>query len=246
MDVKILEKKDNKMTLQIDGIDPAFANALRRIMTNEIPTLAIEDVEFVENDSGFYDETLAHRLGLIPFKFDNLTSKGEVSIKLDKTGPCMVRSGDLETSVSGVVPTDPELPIIELLEGQKLKFNAVAKLGLGSEHAKWQPAVVGYRYFPIVKVKDKGDLAAAMKVCPQGVFGKKSDGSIGVVKSFNCDLNMRCTEVTDAVSISYDDTKFIFTIESVCGLSVEEIFSRALDILEEKSEDFIKAVKAEL
>ena len=257
MDVRIIDKKDRKIVVQIDDIDISFANALRRIMLNEIPVLSIDDVNFIDNNSGFYDEILAHRLGLIPLTFSNLNLKSEckcngkgcinceVSISLNKKGPCVVKAGDIISSLADVNPLDPEILLVELLEGQSVKLEAIARLGLGSDHAKWQPAVVGYRYFPIVRTKDKEDLAPALKICPQGVYGKK-DGSIGVVKSINCDLCMRCTEVTDSISISYDDTKFIFTIESVSGMSAEDIFIQALDILGQKSKDFIKTVKSEL
>lgn len=48
------------------GIDAAIANALRRILISEIPTMAIEYVYIMNNTSVIQDEVLAHRLGLIP------------------------------------------------------------------------------------------------------------------------------------------------------------------------------------
>lgn len=50
------------------GIDASIANAFRRILISEIPTLAIETVYIENNTSVIQDEVLAHRLGLIPFK----------------------------------------------------------------------------------------------------------------------------------------------------------------------------------
>ncbi|KAL8662466.1 MAG: hypothetical protein Q9202_004709 [Teloschistes flavicans] len=48
------------------GIDASIANAFRRILLAEIPTLAIEYVFVHDNTSIVQDEVLAHRLGLIP------------------------------------------------------------------------------------------------------------------------------------------------------------------------------------
>ncbi|KAK0733970.1 DNA-directed RNA polymerase [Lasiosphaeria miniovina] len=50
------------------GIHAAVANAFRRIMIADIPTLAIETVFIENNTSVIQDEVLSHRLGLIPFK----------------------------------------------------------------------------------------------------------------------------------------------------------------------------------
>lgn len=55
------------------------ANALRRVMIAEVPTVAIEHVYIVNNTSIIQDEVLSHRLGLIPLAVDPrlLEWKGE-------------------------------------------------------------------------------------------------------------------------------------------------------------------------
>jgi RNA polymerase Rpb3/Rpb11 dimerisation domain len=50
------------------GVDASIANAFRRILIAEIPTLAIEYVFVWNNTSIVQDEVLAHRLGLVPLK----------------------------------------------------------------------------------------------------------------------------------------------------------------------------------
>ncbi|RHZ56046.1 hypothetical protein CDV55_105067 [Aspergillus turcosus] len=50
------------------GLDASIANAFRRILMAEVPTLAIEYVFVHNNTSVIQDEVLASRLGLIPLK----------------------------------------------------------------------------------------------------------------------------------------------------------------------------------
>ena len=57
---------DEEIQFEMVGVDPAVANALRRILISEVPTVAIETVYLHNNTSIIQDEVLAHRLGLIP------------------------------------------------------------------------------------------------------------------------------------------------------------------------------------
>lgn len=52
------------------GLDTSIANAFRRIMISEVPSVAIEFVYIFNNTSIIQDEVLAHRLGLVPLKVD--------------------------------------------------------------------------------------------------------------------------------------------------------------------------------
>ncbi|SNX82160.1 probable Rpc40 - 40 kD subunit of DNA-directed RNA polymerases I and III [Melanopsichium pennsylvanicum] len=48
------------------GVDASIANAIRRVLMAEVPTVAIEHVYIWNNTSIIQDEVLSHRLGLIP------------------------------------------------------------------------------------------------------------------------------------------------------------------------------------
>ncbi|XP_026760687.2 DNA-directed RNA polymerases I and III subunit RPAC1 [Galleria mellonella] len=66
----IVRMNDFEMEFDLIGIQPAFANAFRRLMLSEVPSMAIEKVAIRNNTSIIQDEVLAHRLGLIPLKAD--------------------------------------------------------------------------------------------------------------------------------------------------------------------------------
>jgi len=158
MKIGILEKNPERIKFFVEGIKPGFANALRRAMVSEVPTMAIEWVDFKRNDSALYDEIIASRLGQIPLTYDIRAYKSPeeckdadvkdsrcyVKLKLKKKGPCMVYSGDLKSGDPSVKPRYDKIPIVELFEGEELELLAYARLGRGREHAKWQGAVVGY------------------------------------------------------------------------------------------------------
>ncbi|XP_028771509.1 DNA-directed RNA polymerases I and III subunit rpac1-like [Neltuma alba] len=68
--VQVNRLTEDDMEFDMMGIDPALANAFRRILIAEVPTMAIERVYIANNTSVIQDEVLSHRLGLIPIKAD--------------------------------------------------------------------------------------------------------------------------------------------------------------------------------
>lgn len=259
MQIKILEKNDVKLKFILEGTDFAFANALRRVMSGEIPVMAVEDVDFEENTSGLFDEAVAHRLGLIPLTFDpklyrtkdecKCNGKGcsncEVTLVLEKQGPCVVRAGDMKSTADDVRAADPGMPVAELLEKQRLRFSAVAQLGFGKDHAKWQAAIAGYQNLPAVRVNAEKASTDIVDICPTHVFEKR-DGKARVANEAACILCMRCVEASEGVAVKADENAFIFTVESVSGLKPQQIVETALDVLEQKAEDFLTEAKKKL
>eukprot|EP01084_Bolivina_argentea_P150455 262758_1 len=70
IDIKEIDYENNSMIFDMIGIDTSIANAFRRVLLSEIPTMAIEDCCVLQNNSIIQDEVLCHRLGLIPIKVD--------------------------------------------------------------------------------------------------------------------------------------------------------------------------------
>ena len=64
--IKILHVDMYTIKFELQNTDLTVANALRRIIIAEVPTMAIDKVEIEENISPLHDEYIAHRTGLIP------------------------------------------------------------------------------------------------------------------------------------------------------------------------------------
>ena len=123
-----------------------YANALRRICLNGVPIFAIDTVDIIENTSVIPDEGLALTLGMIPLKtelngFDESNSR--VILVLDSEAAentKIVTSAELESKDQVVKPISKQIPIVHLAPGQRIKLEAYARLGRGTEHAKWNSA----------------------------------------------------------------------------------------------------------
>lgn len=250
MQVEVLNKSKSEIQFLVQGIKSSFASALRRTMMTEIPTMAIEYVDFKKNDSALNDEIVSNRLGLIPLTFDrdaynvnqdcsNCKGKGcsrcQVKLVLKKKGPGMAYSGDLKSDSKDVKPVFDDIPIVELFNDQEMQFEAIAQLGFGKVHMKWQGAVVGYQENPVL-VKKEVKMCSIHKPIPAngGYLIRKSD----------CEMCVDATEEArkkgDAAVI---EGGFVFNAESVCGLDAEDVVTSASDVLVEKFGEFGKDLR---
>ena len=150
MSLEIINENDEKVSVKIKGVPLQYANALRRICLNGVPIYAVESIDVLENSSVLADEGIAHRIGLIPLKTDLSASKDgnendKIMLTLDSGVSEETRtilSGDLKSQDDSVIPTSSDIPIVTLAPGQSIKFEAYARLGKGTEHARWNSANV--------------------------------------------------------------------------------------------------------
>ena len=259
MELEIIEQRENYLKFTLSGITPTFANTLRRLIMSEVPTMAIDEVIIIENTPPLYVEIVAHRLGLIPLKTDlenyvlqsECTCGGqgctscEVSLTLEKLGEKdieVVYSSDLLSQDPKIAPVHQNIPVLKMAKNQKIFLEAIARLGRGLEHAKWQPiSTISYKYYPVVEFNEKnctycGDCA---DICPRDII-KVENKKIIAENVINCSLCNQCVEIceTDAVFVSTTGKDFIFIIESTGALSVKENILTALKILNKKADEF--------
>ena len=158
--LEIVEESENRIIVKLKGIPIQYANALRRICLSGVPTFAIDDVVMIENSSVLADEGVTHRLAMLPLRTDLSRfvepsacdchselgcSRCRVLLMLDSGNSDTTRtitSQDLSSEDEIVKPVNPNIPIVALAPGQKIKLEAYARLGRGSEHAKWNSSTI--------------------------------------------------------------------------------------------------------
>jgi len=255
--LRFLKLEENYAEFVLEGVTPAIANSLRRSILSDVPTLAIDEVAILENTSVLFDEVLAHRLGLIPLKVDLGTYEAllecyeegkredcvvALTLEVEAERPMTVYSGHLRLAEPpeplkklvriDVKPVADLIPIVKLARGQRIVLEAYAKMGVGREHAKWQPvSVAAYKYYPRIHVlrEECGEeCRECAEACPRGVL-EWEDGRLKVVDELNCTMCRACEEACpDIVRIGWDDTKFIFKVEGLGMIPVAKVIEVAL------------------
>ncbi|ALK05662.1 MAG: DNA-directed RNA polymerase subunit D [Methanosarcina thermophila] len=258
MEVDILELSDRSAKFVLSRVSTAFANGIRRAMIADVPTLAIEYVNIYDNTSVLYDEQLALRLSLIPLvtdleayvpqaECDVCGGEGcpacEVSLTLSAEGPGVVYSRDLISSDPKIQPADLNIPIVELKKGQKLVLEAIAHMGYGRDSARWQAGIAcGYKNVPIINIQNCDACGHCAAECPKGIIQLEESGArVSEEDILKCSLCRLCEQVCDihAIKIGYDESAFVFTMESDGSYTAKDLALNAANVIKGKAEEIL-------
>ncbi|KAM7474702.1 hypothetical protein LguiB_021945 [Lonicera macranthoides] len=281
--VKIRELKDDYVKFELRDTDASIANALRRVMIAEVPTVAIDLVEIEVNSTVLNDEFIAHRLGLIPLSSERAMSMrfsrdcdacdgdGQCeycSVEFHLRAKCMndqtlyVTSNDLYSSDHTVVPvefTDTPIndindelrgiTIVKLRRGQELNLRAIARKGIGKDHAKWSPAAtVTFMFEPEIHINEElmetltlEEKTSLVESCPTKVFDIDPDTHQVVVVDREAyiydDEILRKAESMGKpglLDIYCNEENFIFTVETTGAIRASQLVINAIDVLKHK------------
>jgi DNA-directed RNA polymerase I and III subunit RPAC1 len=145
MEVRVVESSEDELEFDLTGVDASIANALRRIMLAEVPTIAIEHVYIEMNSSIIHDEVLAHRLGLVPIRVDpelfverlegeEANSANTVVFSLDVT----CSSSPEDASTTATVP-HPSISTLSSSSPSSSLSSAPYTMPVYSSHLVWCP-----------------------------------------------------------------------------------------------------------
>src|SRR3989339_399379 len=234
IEVRLLDqdKEKNKVSFVLINSSPSFANIIRRMVTEDVPVMAIEDVEFRKNSSILYDEMIAHRLGLLPLTTDlksyNLPSKCkcegkgcarcQLKLTLKAKGPGTIYASEMHTRDAEIKPVYPKMPIVKILKNQSLELEATAVLGQGKEHVKWSPGHIYYKNKPIIEIDIKkcDGCGKCVEQCPTKTMEIKDNKAV-VSKDhlLDCHLCNACIEACPKEAVKVTGTNdFVFYLES--------------------------------
>ncbi|XAR59427.1 DNA-directed RNA polymerase [Bertholletia excelsa] len=173
-----------------------------------------------------------------------------------------VTSKDLISSDHTVVPVDfsdsgsgydsPEqrgITIVKLRRGQELVLRAIARKGIGKDHAKWSPAAtVTFMYEPEIHINE--DMMEALTL-----EEKRSWVDSSPTKVFDIDPHTHQVLVVDSEVCTYDDEVIkkaeamgkpglveiyakqdssIFTVESTGAIKASQLVLNAIEVLKQK------------
>lgn len=266
MEIELIEPiSERRARFELKQAQHTFANALRRAMMGEVPTLAVDYVKFYDNKSVLFDEMLALRLGLVPLRGDvdsyrfpwacecggQGCSLCQLSLSLNAQCPddreeLTLYSRDLVSTDPEVSPAEPDIPIITLKRGQKVMAEAVARLGRGREHAKYQPTTVcGYKNRYRVVLGERCAACAerrCLEVCPRRVFAVEG-GKPRVADEAACSYCKLCMVACEdvhgqgnaQVAVTPTEDVFMFTVETDGSLDAADVVLRAADVVKAKA-----------
>ncbi|XP_075268867.1 DNA-directed RNA polymerases I and III subunit RPAC1 isoform X2 [Opisthocomus hoazin] len=247
--VDVIREEEGALEFDMVGIDAAIANAFRRILLAEVPTMAVEKVFVYNNTSIVQDEILAHRLGLIPIRADPrlFEYRNQVYSK-HMTWVPLGNQTDLFPDAD-FRPVHDGILIALLRPGQEIDVLMHCVKGVGKDHAKFSPvATASYRLLPdITLLQPIEDEAAEMlqKCFSPGVIEIQNIKGKKVARVANARLDTFSREVfrheglKNLVRLARVRNHYIFSVESTGILPPDVLVSEAIKILMGKCQRFL-------
>jgi DNA-directed RNA polymerase subunit D len=234
--MRLIKKTKDQIVFSAE-IGESLANAIRKYI-GQIPILAIDELEISKNDSPLYDETIAHRVGLVPIKMEKGVEDKKLKLSVQRGGA--VYSGDMKGNPEVIYKN---IPITTLDKGQELEFTATLKLGKGVEHAKFSPGVMFYHDSAEITM-DKEFLEEVKKIIPD-VEIKEKGNKIIILDNKKREISDVCEGIANKKKKQIEIThgkELIINTESFGQMDAKNIFEESLDVLKKDLAAVEKAI----
>jgi len=236
----------DRIDFEIHDVNPSVVNGIRRCIIADVKTIGFafdsieperQDIKFIKNTSALHNEFLGERLALTPLhlskseidKFETDSWLFELNVKSRPGDYTDVTTKDIKIVNTGkseivldsktVFPCDPvtkDYVIIGRLKpekkGQKeeIVLEARARHGCGDEHARWCPTSMCVSIPLPNKEKIEEERKKATNLHEFDTISKKQ---------------------------IYEKNKFMFSIETCCGMSSRDIFTCGIETLQSRFRD---------
>lgn len=247
--VKKIEINENDLLLVFKNINMQLINSIRRIILSEIETIAFNNIEIIENNTFMPDEVWKQKIELIPIKIinDDINFCDDKYFMLNKefnnkSNNYIISNDLINTQNNNIKIVYNDIIINKLNLNQKINIRAFYTKGTYNDHSKWSPVT-----------------NIPFKIIWEFYIDKKY---ISMIIPFYISYNINFIENENGISIKTDNSscksilkqinkdnnfndKIIYSkiiemeIKSIGQYTSNELFFKALDILENKYHDFL-------
>ncbi|MDD4049449.1 MAG: DNA-directed RNA polymerase subunit D [Candidatus ainarchaeum sp.] len=223
--VKFLEKENKISKYLIENTDHITLNTIRRTISYYLPTYAVDEIDFYENNSVMIDEMLANRIGLSPVKTPVVTTGKKVTFNLEVEGPKTVYTSELVSNDSEIKMVYDSIALTKLNEHETIKLTAYATLGQGKDHVKYMPAIVSYAQLHELEISrgceeckavfEKASKNAIKSESSKNIIINPDDYDYCVGQAENCEK--KCLKINPINS-------YILSVETIGQMTTKEVF----------------------
>jgi DNA-directed RNA polymerase subunit L/DNA-directed RNA polymerase alpha subunit len=274
----VTQVNDRKMTFRLSPVDVAYANTLRRLIMIGVETVGFRadmtsagtttDVMVTKNDTPMTNETLAHRIGLLPIHVPNpLEWKADnyifqLSVSNDSNSILDVNASDFKVFEKKNPDSEPieietarffkphpitrDTCLIATLQPasgnvkQSIELTAKATIGTGRENARFIPtSQCTYEYTRSDDPERMKQLFTHWLLQSKKVSIDSLEEGSDSYKKFWREFNTMESARCHLTDDNDEPYSFDFTVESVGTLDVKYIVKRACEVGESMCAQFV-------